>query len=76
VHVSSTATRRSPDAYFEQALKLDPHHLPSLIALGRYRYLMGEISEALLLLQRASMGDPVELPHGNRRSGISDGTLP
>lgn len=42
-----------PDAYFEQALKLDPHHLPSLIALGRYRYLMGEISEALSLLQRA-----------------------
>lgn len=42
-----------PDAYFERALQLDEHHLPSLSALALYRYQMGEVSEALLLANRA-----------------------
>ena len=42
-----------PDVYFEEALRRDPKHLPSLIALGEYRYRHGFYAEAESLLRRA-----------------------
>ena len=42
-----------PDAYFEEALRRDPKHLPTLIALGEYRYRNGFYQEAESLLRRA-----------------------
>ncbi len=42
-----------PDVYFEEALRRDPKHLPTLIALGEYRYRNGFYLEAEALLRRA-----------------------
>lgn len=42
-----------PCVYFEEALRRDPDHIPSLIALGEYRYRRGFFGEAKLLLEKA-----------------------
>ena len=42
-----------PDVYFEEALRREPDHIPSLIALGQYRYRRGWFDEARALLEKA-----------------------
>lgn len=42
-----------PDAYFQKALKLEPHHLPSLIAMARYCYQLGKLDEAASFIEQA-----------------------
>ena len=42
-----------PSVYFEEALRRDSNHIPSLIALGEYRYRRGWYAEAKELLERA-----------------------
>lgn len=42
-----------PSVYYEEALRRDPDHIPSLIALGEYRYRRGYYSEARKLLEKA-----------------------
>jgi len=42
-----------PDAYYLEALKYDPKHLPSLIGMGEYLYRTGKIDEAVEYLTEA-----------------------
>ena len=42
-----------PDAYYLEALKYDPKHLPSLIGMGEYSYRIGKYDEALSYLNKA-----------------------
>lgn len=42
-----------PDVYYDEALRRDPDHIPSLIALGEYRYRNGFFEEAEALLRKA-----------------------
>lgn len=42
-----------PNVYYEEALRRDPDHIPSLIALGEYKYRRGHFSEARKLLEKA-----------------------
>ncbi|MCI6377020.1 MAG: DUF5107 domain-containing protein [Clostridiales bacterium] len=42
-----------PDVYYEEALRRDPNHIPSLIALGEYKYRHGYFAEAKKLLEKA-----------------------
>lgn len=42
-----------PDVYYREALRRDPHHIPSLVALGEYSYRRGFFSEAEELLKKA-----------------------
>jgi len=42
-----------PDVYYEEALRRDPDHIPSLIALGEYKYRRGWFAEAKKLLEKA-----------------------
>ena len=42
-----------PSVYYEAALRRDPNHLPSLIALGEYRYRRACFQDALRLLEHA-----------------------
>ncbi|HBP39190.1 MAG TPA: hypothetical protein DD640_10735, partial [Clostridiales bacterium] len=43
----------APDVYWQEALRRDPAHLPTLLAMGEYRYLQADFSEALDHLQEA-----------------------
>lgn len=47
-----------PDVYFEEALRRDPDHIPTLTALGEYCYRRGFFDRAKELLEKA-----VELEH-------------
>ena len=42
-----------PNVYYEEALRRDPDHIPSLIALGEYKYRRGYFAEAKKLLEKA-----------------------
>lgn len=42
-----------PDVYYEEALRRDPDHIPSLIALGEYKYRRGWFADAKKLLEKA-----------------------
>ena len=42
-----------PDVYYEEALRRDPDHIPSLTALGEYKYRRGYFAEARKLLEKA-----------------------
>ena len=42
-----------PNIYYEEALRRDPDHIPSLIALGEYNYRRGHFTEARKLLEKA-----------------------
>lgn len=42
-----------PDAYYLEALKYDPKHLPSLIGMGEYCYRTGKFDDALSYLDQA-----------------------
>lgn len=42
-----------PNVYYEEALRRDPDHIPSLIALGEYKYRRGHYGEAKKLLEKA-----------------------
>ena len=42
-----------PDGYWEEALKKDPEHVPSLTALAEFRYEKGRYDEAEALAERA-----------------------
>lgn len=43
----------APSVYYEEALRREPDHIPSLIALGEYKYRRGWYEDAKLLLERA-----------------------
>ena len=45
--------QNEPSIYYEEALRRDPDHIPSLIALGEYKYRRGFLKEAKALLERA-----------------------
>ena len=42
-----------PCVYYEEALRRDPDHIPSLIALGEYNYRRGHFRQAKTLLEKA-----------------------
>lgn len=42
-----------PDVYYKEALRREPDHIPSLIALGEYKYRRGYFQEARVLLEKA-----------------------
>ncbi len=42
-----------PNVYYEEALRREPNHIPSLIALGEYKYRRGYYAEAKKLLEKA-----------------------
>lgn len=42
-----------PDAYYLEALRYDPKHLPSLIGMGEYCYRTGKFTDALKYLDQA-----------------------
>lgn len=42
-----------PSVYYEEALRREPNHIPSLIALGEYKYRRGYFEEAKKLLEKA-----------------------
>lgn len=42
-----------PDVYYREALRRDPDHIPSLIALGEYQYRRGHFEDARALLEKA-----------------------
>ena len=42
-----------PDAYYREALRRDPDHIPSLIGLGEYCLRRGHLTEARALLEKA-----------------------
>lgn len=43
----------APSVYYEEALRRDSEHIPSLIALGEYKYRRGWFEEAKALLEKA-----------------------
>lgn len=53
-----------PSVYYEEALRRDPNHIPSLIALGEYEYRRGHFTQAKKLLERAVDNEQIY----NRRS--------
>lgn len=48
-----------PDVYYKEALRRDPDHIPSLIALGEYKYRRGYYDEAKKLLEKAVQNEHI-----------------
>ena len=48
-----------PDVYYKEALRRDPDHIPSLIALGEYQYRRGHFAQARKLLEKAVQNEHI-----------------